>query len=216
MSKRLNIFVIIVLLVAVTVISIFLGRQSGNLGGARAEIIALQNKISSLEDKVSAAEADSQTLKVQIAESEAKVLVLQADLDGANADLDGANTNIVGLEKNLKIQQDQNLSLSEQLQKVMYPHHFESLAELTTWIQQDDTHTKYADVNPLQRALILQVRAQWDGYLMPVRIGNGSQTQYIVNTTVIGDTLWTVRASDHFLDRGGEIIPPVATELPIE
>ncbi|MCL0090660.1 hypothetical protein M1O13_01480 [Dehalococcoidia bacterium] len=232
MNKWIAIPVIAVLAVGIIASGYFLWQQISKLGEAESEIVALEGNVSTLEGKVSTLETDLaeseakvssleadleaadssiirlegnvstlegkvSTLETDLAESEAKVSSLEADLEAANAKIED-------LQADLSTQRNINLALSEELKTVTYPRHFESLAELVDWLQEDDTDTKYEDKSGAQKAYILQVRALRDGYLLPAMVyedGLGA------NLAVIEDELWLVNPVDDHFEFGWYIEP---------
>ncbi|MCL0056462.1 hypothetical protein M1O20_06040 [Dehalococcoidia bacterium] len=224
MNKWIAIPVIAVLAVAVVVVGLFLWQQTSKLGEAESEIVALEGNITTLEGNISTLEtelaeskatvstleadlrtANSEivalegdvatlegnisTLETELAESEARVSILEADLVTANAKIED-------LQADLSTQRNINLALSEELKTVTYPRHFESLAELVDWLQEDDTDTRYAGEPLLQQAFILQVRALRDGYLLPVSLYVEDELLWVSNSAVIGDSMYIVSPTD--------------------
>jgi len=176
MNKRIAI-PIIILLVAVVIIA---GpscvaeaiRLSDELEDAQSQIATLEGDISSLEEEAS-------SLQASLSDSEASVSSLEAELESA--------------QNALEAQQDVNSALAEEMKTVKDPTHFESLAELTDWLYQDDTDEIYGHERLLVMAYILQVRALRDGYLLPVDI-DVVDGKVISNSAVIGDELYWVDA----------------------
>jgi len=177
------------LVISVIVTAVLMTRQTGSLSDARAEIAALTSQVGSLEKSVS-------SLQGKLADSENKALGLQANLNAAN-------THSAALEDTIKSLQGTISAQADELKKIRYPRHFASLAELTNWLQKDDTNLKYPGVSALQRAYILQVKALQDGYLLPVRmpIVALGLTELDTNFAIIGDAIYTVRASNDSVER---------------
>jgi TolA-binding protein len=203
MNKWVAITVIAVLVIGLVVMAVIMTQQTGKLNDdlddAETQIAALQSQVSSLEKNVSSVQG-------KLTESENKAITLQTNLNTANAQ-------IVTLQENVKSQQSTIATQTEELKKVKYPRHFGSLAELTGWLQKDDTNTKYPDVSVAQRAFILEAKAAGDGYLLPVRMPMAGTTDYVTNIAVIGDVIYSVRAGDDFVERWGTI--PAMPQYPI-
>ncbi len=206
MNKQISIVVIAVLVIGLIVTGVFLAQKSTSLTEAEARISALQGTVSTLQSNVS---GNVSSLQKSLVDSQATVSTLQNDLQAANVV-------VSRLQADIKAQQDLNSTLSTQLKTMQYPKNFASLAELTGWLQKDDTNTRYASVLPMQRAFILEVMAARDGYLLPVRVPLGATTDYIINAAVIGDVVWSVKASDDLVDRLGDILPTIPTTLPLQ
>ena len=203
MNKGIAILVIAVLVIGIVVTAVLMAQQSGRLNGelddAEVQIAALRSEVGSLEKNVSAVQG-------KLTESENKTATLQGILNVAN-------DQILALEEGVKFQQSTIATQAEELKKVRYPRHFASLAELTAWLQKDDTNTKYPDVSAVQRAFILEAKAAADGYLLPVRMPLGGTTDFVTNIAVVGDVVYTVRASDDFVERGFTL--PAMPQYPI-
>jgi len=187
-NKWLAILVIAILVIGIVVTAVVLTQQNGRLSSelddAKVQIAALRSEVSSLENNVSA-------LQTKLADSENKASALQTSLDAAN-------THSAALADTIKSLQSTISAQANELNKVKYPRHFGSLAELTNWLQKDDTNLKYPTVSLTERAYILQVKAAQDGYLLPVRMPVVvlGLTELDTNFAVIGDIIYAVRASD--------------------
>ncbi|MBA7638177.1 hypothetical protein ES703_45830 [subsurface metagenome] len=214
MNKWIAIPVIAVLAVGIIVGGYFLWQQTSKLGEAESEIVTLEGNVATLEGNVATLEtdlADSEatvsTLETDLADSEATVSTLEgnvatletdladseATVSTLEADLGTANSQITSLQADVSTQQTINSSLSAELKKVKDPRHFVSLSELVDWLRDDDTDTKYADESLAEKALILQVRALRDGYLLlafTYEEGGG------FNYAIIDDELWFVFPED--------------------
>ncbi len=193
MNKWLAIPVIAVLVVGLIVGGYFLSRQAAKLGEAESEIVALEGDVSALEVNVTTLAGDItalagnvSTLETELAESAATAATLAADLGTANS-------TVSNLRSDLSTQQMINLSLSSGLKMVKDPRHFSSLTELTDWLHDDDTDTRYASDTMAEKACILQVSALRDGYLLPAFIFEDGDGR---NLAAIEDELWGVRPDD--------------------
>ena len=193
MNKWIAVPVIAVLVIAIIVVAVIMTQQIGSLNddldSAKVQIAALRTEVSSLESNVS-------SLQAGLAESENKASGLQASLDSANA-------HSAALEDTIRLLQSTISTQGDELKKLKYPRHFTSLAELTNWLQKDDTNTKYPGLTPLQRGYILQVKALQDDYLLPVRMPVVALglTELDTNFAVVGDLFYTVRAGDDSVER---------------
>ena len=210
MNKWIAIPVIAVLAVGIIAGGYFLWQQTSKLGDAESEIVALEGDVATLEGNVAtlegnvlALEGNIATLQTDLAESEATVSTLETDLAESEAtvstleaDLGTANSEISSLQADVRTQQTINSSLSTELKKVKDPRHFQSLTELADWLREDDTDTRYADETIPQGCFILQVRALRDGYLLPVRFYDDDTNLYVINTAVIGDSIYAVYLDD--------------------
>jgi len=221
MSKWIAITVISVLGAGVIATGIFLWQQTGALGDARSEIADLEGNVATLEEtqatlegnvailegtkatlegNVTTLEGNVATLETQLAESEATV-------SGLEDDLDDANTENERLSSDVSTQRNINSSLSAELTKIKFPRHFASVQELTDWLRDDDSDTRYANESIAQRCYILQISALRDGYLLPVRVNVEGTTTYLINVAYIGDEAFLVWLNDfiEFYDS----VPPI-------
>ena len=159
MNKRIASPIIGVLAVGLIVAGIFYLQGANELTDAQSEIVSLEGNVSALGTELADSEAEVSTLEAALeteqANSAANVAALETELDQANSAT--------------QTQLDRNLTLSEELEKVTDPRHFESLEELEAWLAQDDTDTRvrWESLPPEEKAFILQVRALRDGYLLP-------------------------------------------------
>ncbi len=207
--KWIAILVIAVLAIALIGSGYFLWQQTNNLEQAKAEIVVLEDNVSTLKGNVSTLEGDVATLETKLADSEATVSTLEADLETANAEIED-------LQADVSTQRNINSSLSAELKKVEDPRHFESLAELTDWLHDDDADTKYADEGVSQRCFILQVRALRDGYLLPVSFYTQEDGRKVANNkAVIGDIVYFVYLDDS-IKRYAPIQPLPSHPLPLD
>ena len=121
---------------------------------------------------------------------------------------------IDSLEKTIASQQSTIAGQADQIETMKYPRHFNSVLELTNWLQKDDTNTRYAGRSNPEIAFILQIRTAREGYLLPVRLPIGGSLDYITNMAIIGDTVYSVRGTDDFVEKWMSI-SPVLPSYPI-
>lgn len=198
--KKIIFPLIAVLVIAVVLLAFFLADLTSKLNAADSQIATMNTTVSSLQTNVL-------SLQTQLTASQTKVDSLQLSINATNIALQKA-------QADLNSQQDTNAVLAAQLKIVQYPRHFKDLAELTDWLQKDDTNAKYASVTDLQRALILEVRATQAGYILPSRIplaGTGEQT---VNVAIISGQVYTVRSKDDVVEPQFAITPQPSYPLP--
>lgn len=184
----------------------------GNIGDLEGNVLTLEGNVSSLEGNVTTLEAnvsslegDVSTLETDLADSEATVSALYGDLDTANS-------TISDLQADVSTQQNINASLSAELNEVKDPRHFSSISELTDWLQQDDTDTRYADETTAEMATILQVRALRDGYIIYTFVISGGEG---LNMAAVGDEMWAISPENDNLDFLGYINPLPSHPLPL-
>ncbi len=147
-----------------------------------------QPDVEAINNELESTKTELEVAKTSLGESIKNVSSLQADLQKANEDID--------------TQLKANSTLSGELKMVKYPRHFESLAELTEWVQKDETDTLYPDAKDMELAYILQVRAARDGYILPVNTQfMGDEVRIAYNLAHIDDYIYSVRAS-------GDLIKP--------
>lgn len=214
MNKWIAILVIAVLAVVVVVTGYSLWQQTNKLGEAESEIVALEGNVATLEGTISTLEANVSTLEGSVSTLETDLAESEATVSTLEADLETANSRVTSLEEDVKTQQTINLSLSAELKKVKDPRHFSSLTELTDWLQQDDTNTKYADKSNAQKAFILQVRALRDGYLLTSWIFDRNDG---MSYAFIGDKFYFVYPENDDTLAGGATIQPLPSRpLPLD
>jgi hypothetical protein len=193
MKKTLAFTIIGVLVVVIiTVVVVFIM----NNNSLNAKIDERDDTIAGLETDLSASRAEATDLNTQLTAAKAQVTTLQgnvatleAEKTQLTADLAAANSQITSL-------QTTNAALTIELKTIKDPRFFNSVAELTDWLAQDDTDTRYADESAPRMCYILQVRALRDGYLLPADVDVGSTGNYWSNCTVIGDEIYWVYAWD--------------------
>ena len=238
MNKWIAIPVITILAFGIIAGGYFLWQQTSNLGEAESEIVALEGNvatlegnvstlegnISTLEGNISTLEGNVSTLETGLAESEATVSTLETDLAESEAtvstleaDLGTANSRISGLQADVSTQQTINLSLLTELKKVKDPRHFQSLTELTDWLREDDTDTKYADGDIIEMSYILMIRALRDGYLLTVSMWEVNGDAWVSNDAVIGTSVYAVTAwDDQIFEWWTDLQPLPSHPLPLD
>ena len=167
MNKMIAIPLIIFLVIGVGVLGFLYINESGKLNDAESEISSLENNVSSLQSSLTNKDAL---------------------ISGLYDDLDIANTS-------LEAQQDINIVLTEDLEKITDPRHFSSLSELVDWLDQDATDVFYGGEPLNELAYILQVSALRDGYILPALFEDWDG-DYIVdnvgNIAYIGDEIYLI------------------------
>jgi predicted nucleic acid-binding Zn-ribbon protein len=219
--------VMAVLAAALITVGVLYGMESSNLKQARTDIAGLENNVASLQTQLTAEQANAAALQTQLtatindlnasrdevaqleddlSASEQHIADLQTELDAANAELAQAYTEIAGLT-------DANTALSEELNMVKDPRHFNSLDELETWLENDDTDTNdaYSSLTPQGRAYVLQVKALRDGYLLSACIDWDSNYIYSWNIAVIGKAIYSINAETDVITAG----PSFSDALPL-
>jgi peptidoglycan hydrolase CwlO-like protein len=162
------------------------------LVASKSEVVDLKAKLATSESTASALRNDITSFKGQIDTLQGDKTKLSADLVVTTSDLASVKSSLTSTQASLSASQSVNSSLTAELKKVKDPRHFGTLSELTDWLQKDNTDTQYASVGVLQRALILQVRALRDGFLLPVSIEANSDGVFVANVAIIGDTVYDV------------------------
>jgi len=139
-----------------------------------------------------------------LADSETIVATLETDLETANAQAEK-------LQSDVSSQRNINSTLSSELKTVKSSKHFESLQELTDWLHEDDTDTKYTDESNAQKAFIQQVRALRDGYLLSGFTLTAGEAAVFA---VIEDEYWVINPEDDDTEKVYNIDPLPSHPLP--
>jgi hypothetical protein len=136
-------------------------------------------------------------LQADLNASELRITNLQSELDAASTELSQAYSELAGLT-------DANTSLTEELTVIKDPRHFNSLQELQTWLENDDTNTNsaYSSLTSQAKAYVLQVKALRDGYILSACIDWDSNFIYSWNVAVIGDKIYSVNAATDVITAG--------------
>ncbi len=227
MNKWITISAIGALAIGVITTGVLYAQENSRLKDARTEIIGLESNVSALEADLAAAEAqvstlesnlaaavaevsalesdlaaakgEISTLEVDLAAAVGEVIILEADLAVAEAQVSTLEADLESAQSALQAQQDINSELSQGLESMQDPRHFESLEELEAWLAQDDTDTdiRLAAVPPIERIFILQVSALRDGYLLPAYLEDFDFDffiDFVGNLAYIGDEIYYVWA----------------------
>ncbi len=174
-----------------------------------AERDTAQSQVTSLRGELTAAQGQVQTLQGQIQS-------VQGGDSKLKSDFLAATSKVQSLEGDVSTLKDLNSTLSQEQKKIKYPRHFANQAELTAWLQKDDTNTKYGAVSALQRAFVLQARAIQDGYLLQVRMPDLGRTDFVMNVAIIGDTIYYITSSDDSVEKQGVLQVVPAYPIPPE
>jgi hypothetical protein len=161
-------------------------------------------QISSLQGQVTSLQSDLTSTKTQLTQT-------QNDKTGLTADLAEATAQIEVMTKAASSAQATISAQEKSITTMRYPRHFTSVNELTDWLQKDDTNIKYKGLPNSQISFILQIRAAREGYLLPVRLPIGGSLDYISNMAVIGDSVYSVRGYDDFVEKWMTINPAMPT-----
>ena len=216
MNKWITIVIWIVLVAGVGVFGFLYFQESGNLKDAEAEIVTHLDTISGLETDLSASEAEATDLSSKLNASELKVTTLEGEVSDLTAektkldsDLSAANSQISGLQSSLSAAQSASSALTAELKKIKDPRHFSSVTELTDWLQQDDTNTRYASLRASERAFIRQVRALRDGFILPAveYFSSSNSMFYFYNMAIIEGTIYWISTSSDTLYNEGSFQP---------
>jgi septal ring factor EnvC (AmiA/AmiB activator) len=204
MTKWITMAVVAVVVVALAVMTIVLAVQNSSL---KKDLDETKTQVTTLQGQVSTLQSNASTLQTQLNQSQTKSTSLQTTLDSANKQVESLNSTITAGQTTIASQ-------ANQIKTMKYPRHFDSVTELTNWLQKDDTNTKYTGLSNSQISFILQIRAAREGYLLPVRLPIGGSLDYITNMAIIGDSAYSVRGTDDFVEKW-ITISPVMPSYPI-
>jgi outer membrane murein-binding lipoprotein Lpp len=200
MNKWLAVAVFGVLLIAlVIVIVVFTGQTSdlnAKLDSAEQQVASLQGQVSTLQGNVSSVQS-------QLTAAQTQATSLQANLTNATGQ-------VSTLQRDAETKQATITSQAAQLNTMKYPRHFATVDELTNWLQRDNTNTLFTNPTTVQRAqmaLVLQVKAARDGFLMTVNLPIAGNLELVTNRAMVGDVIYEVRPWDDFAQRWGTISP---------
>ncbi|RJO60970.1 MAG: hypothetical protein C4542_07505 [Dehalococcoidia bacterium] len=221
-----------ILAVALIMLGVFYAQGVGKLNDANAHIYNLETQlaeekatVASLEVQLSAEKATVASLQTQLTAEKANVADLKTRLTASEgkvtsltADLAAANSKVASTQASLaKAYADLAVSASS-LKQVQDPRHFNTLAELQTWLAKDDTNTNpaYTASSSYAKAFILQVKALRDGYLLPACLDWDATYIYSWNAAVVGGVAVSVNASTDVITTGPTFgSPPPSHPLPM-
>jgi hypothetical protein len=210
--------VMAVLAVALVAVGVLYGIQSGNLSQAKTDIAGLENNIATIQTELTVEQANAAALQTQLTAtindlnasrddvaqleddlnaSEQRIANLETKLEAANTKLAQAYADIAGLTT-------ANAALSGELNLIKDPRHFNSLNELESWLENDDTNTNsaYSSLTPQARAYILQVKALRDGFILSACIDWDSNYIYSWNVAIVGKAVYSVNAETDAVNAG--------------
>jgi predicted nucleic acid-binding Zn-ribbon protein len=226
MSKAIAIPIICILVVAFLVTGYFLWSQTGKLGDARDEIVDLEDYSATMEGDIDDLEGEVSGLEGNVADLEGEVADLGENVEGLEDDLAeseatvatltdnlaNANSEISELEDDVLALEGTNTSLSAELNTMKDPRHFTSITELADWLQKDDTDTRYRTRTNAEKALILQVRALRDGYIISAFVVPNGEG---IGLVVIGDEYWAINPEDDDVEFVAYVDPLPSHPLPL-
>ena len=209
MDKRIAIPIIVILVVGLIAAGCLYIQESDKLRNTQTKITALEGNISSLEGNVFTLEADlaDKTKTLEIAQTQ--IFALEGNTSSLEGNVSSLEDDLVGAQNALEVQQNISSALSGELEKVKYPRHFGSLAELTDWLRKDDTDTRHAGEDLLHQSFVLQVRALRDGFLLPVSIQSTPEVIPATNRAVIEGAIYMIWPSDDSISRLYDYIPHI-------
>ncbi len=205
MNKWIPIGTIAVLAIAVIVLVIVfpmqLGKANKKVADANAQIATLQSQLSSAQSSVS-------SLQTQLAAAQKDASDQKTALQAANGQIASLNQQVGNLNSTVNTQ-------AAQIKTMMYPRHFATVTELSNWLQKDDTDKLFGSIPPLQltdlqkaqMAIVLQIKAARDGFIITTNLPLLGGLGGITNRALIGDTVYSVRAYDDFVEHIGNISP---------
>ncbi len=214
-----------VLIIALIVLGVLYGVGISKLNTANTQIAELTADIDSIESRLLAEKDNVRSLQSQLIKEQANLAALQTDLtstqfelvasqtkvDNLTGDLAEAEAIVVSLQSELDATNLEltvaiatNISLTDNLEMVQNPQHFNSLGELTAWLGADDTNTNpdYSSLTSQGKAYILQVKALRDGYILSACIDWDSNFIYSWNVAVIGSNIYSVNADTDAITAG--------------
>lgn len=203
MKTSIAITIIAVLVVGLAVVGFLLFQNMSDLNAAEDKIAEHEATITGLQSDLSTSRAEATDLRSKLTASQSEVSSLQSKVAGLETDKTGLQTSLTSTQSQLTQKtteltaaQTVNTALSAELKKIKDPRHFSSVTELKDWLQKDDTNTKYAKSDYHLQALILQVRALRDGFILPVATWDDGTTLYVINQAIIGDKIYWVYPDD--------------------
>ena len=192
-----------VLVVAAVVVIGILASQNSN---TKAELTEVEQQLSGLQSELSGVRSTLSSTQSKLTAAETKSTTLQADLTAATARIETMSKDVSSKQSTIDAQ-------AAQIKKMMYPHNFSTVDELTGWLQKNNPVTwdplALTAVQRVQMTFALQIKAARDGYLMPAVLPMFGNLDWMTNRTVVGDIIYEVRAWDSFAQIGGRVTPAV-------
>jgi len=221
MKKQRFVFIIIILLLSGLLIGCGVSTEEytkvvNDYTAIKIELESIRTELEAKQAELEALQTELKSIKAELEKDQAELENLKESSQTLENDLQVANDEIDKLEGDIKAQQQINSSLSDELKKITYPRHFQSLTELTDWLRQDDTDTKYANERISNLSFILMVKALRDGYLLPVSIESAPDTVYYSNAAIIEDELHWVWADDDYTEFDGYLQPLPSRPIAID
>lgn len=214
MKKQRFVFIIIILLLSGLLIGCGVSTEEytkvvNDYTAIKIELESVRTELEAKQAELEALQPELKSIKAELEKDQAELENLKESSQTLENDLQVANDEIDKLEGDIKAQQQINSSLSDELEKITYPRHFQSLTELTDWLRQDDTNTKYASEEYRNMCYILQVKALRDGYILPVSIDYEEYEDilYYSNVAIIEDELYWVWPDDDYTEFAYYITP---------
>lgn len=170
---------------------------------AQQDLQSVRDEAASEHDQLKSAETRLKSVETQLEAAQAELeekVNLESSLEKALAKETELTGEVDKLQEEIATLQENNSSLNDELKKIMYPRHFQSVTELKEWLRQDDTNTKYADEDWGNLCFILQVKALRDGYLLPVFSYSGEDAVIVGNRAHIGDEIYTIWADEDYVE----------------
>ncbi len=213
-----GIIVMGVLAAGLVTFGILYGIGSSELSKAKANIADLENNVTALETQLAAEQTHAASLQTQLTaaindlnSSQAQVTQLQADLNASELRITTLQSELNEASVELASLTATNAELTGELTLLKDPRHFNSLQELQTWLENDDTDTNYSSLTPQAKAYVLEIKALRDGYILSACIDWDSNFIYTWNVAVIGDAVYSVNAATDVITPG----PSFSDALPL-
>lgn len=204
-NRLVPITIIAVLVIAVALLAILLPMQ---ISKANKKVDDANAQIATLQSQLSSAQSNASSLQTQLTAAQKDMATQKAALDAANSQVSSLNQQVSSLTTTTNSQ-------AAQIKTMSYPRHFATVTELTNWLQKDDTDKMFGsvpvlqltDLQKAQMAIVLQVKAARDGFIITVNLPQLGGLGGITNRALIGDTVYTVRAYDDFVEHISSVSP---------
>jgi len=190
--------ILAVALIAVGVLYVMemskLNKANENVTSLEGQLATEKASVTSLQTQLDAAKADAANLQAQLSASKSDLAAVQSKVTSLTADLAAANTKVTTTQTSLD-KANADLALANtSLKKVQDPRTFNTIQELTTWLQKDDTNTnsQYASYTLLQKAYMLQIKASRDGFLLTVWMDTDGAYFYVLCEAIIGNSMYDI------------------------